>query len=83
MATTADLAKLAGTAPDLVSQVLAGNEVILTNSNQPVARIVPVVKNGKPPRSLPPLKIRPLSRPRVVTPKITGAEIADEMFSRE
>src|SRR4051812_11058202 len=82
MRTTAELKDLAGNLSTVITRVLAGNEVILTKANQPVARIVRIQKSQKR-EALPPLKIRSLSRPRVLAPKITGAEIAEEMFNRE
>lgn len=81
MTTTADLKDLAGNLSGVIRQVLAGNEVVLTNFSEPVARIVPILKQGGK-KPLPPWKIRSLSRPRVLTPIITGAEIAEDMFNR-
>jgi antitoxin (DNA-binding transcriptional repressor) of toxin-antitoxin stability system len=83
MTTTADLKDLAGNLPGVITQVLAGNEVILTNATKPIARILPIPENKQTPKPLPQLKIWASSRPRVLTPKIAGAGIAEEMFNRE
>jgi prevent-host-death family protein len=83
MKSTADLKDLAANLSALITQVLAGNEVILTSAATPVARIVPITRENGESKPLPPLKIRSHSRPRVVTPKITGAEIAEDIFNRE
>lgn len=83
MTTTADLKDLAGNLSGVITQVLAGDEVILMKASEPVARIVPIGKENGPRVPLPPLKVRSLARPRALTPMITGAEIAEEMFNRE
>jgi antitoxin (DNA-binding transcriptional repressor) of toxin-antitoxin stability system len=81
MTTTADFAKLAGALPEVVSQVLAGKEVVLTEADKPIARIVPILNGGS--RPLPLLKIQSFSRPQVLTPNLTGSEIAEDMFDGE
>jgi prevent-host-death family protein len=65
---------------ELVKQVQAGNEVLLTQASKPVAKIVAAghlqtVATG--------LKIDSLKGHRVLTPVISLADLADEMFSRE
>ena len=69
-----------GTAPlaELVKQVQAGNEVVLTQGNKPVAKLVPAVENGVAPHTA--LKIHSLKGHRVLTPVISQSELAEEMF---
>jgi antitoxin (DNA-binding transcriptional repressor) of toxin-antitoxin stability system len=63
---------------DLIKQVQAGNEVLLTQNAKPVARLVPakatVTSSGSP------LRVRSLSGHKVLTPIIAQEEIAEEMF---
>lgn len=66
---------------ELVKQVQAGNEVLLTQGNKPVARLVPAVENGIAPHTA--LQIRSLKGHRVLTPVISQSEIAEEMFNRQ
>lgn len=63
---------------DLVKQVLAGNEVLLTQGDQPVARLVPAcnVEAG----NAVPLLVRSLTGHRVLTPNITQEDLAEELF---
>ncbi len=69
-----------GAAPlaELVKQVQAGNEVLLTQGNKPVAKLVPAVEDVIAPQAA--LQIRPLKGHRVLTPVISQSELADEMF---
>jgi antitoxin (DNA-binding transcriptional repressor) of toxin-antitoxin stability system len=71
----------AGQLAELVKQVQAGNEVLLTQGNKPVAKLVPAVENGT--ASRPGLQIRSLKGHRVLTPVISQAELAEEMFARQ
>jgi prevent-host-death family protein len=66
---------------ELVKQVEAGNEIILTQGNKPVARLVAAIEPRKAPRE--PLQIRSLKGHRVIAPTVSGAELADDMFNRE
>jgi len=63
---------------DLVKQVQAGNDVLLTQGDKPVARIVPAqvteAGNGTA------LHIHSLKGHRVLTPAISQGELAEEMF---
>lgn len=72
-----------GTEPlaDLIKQVQAGNEVLITQGNKLVARLVPAVE--KPASQVSPLDIPSITGHRVLTPNISQSEIADEMFSRQ
>jgi prevent-host-death family protein len=67
-----------GQLADLVKQVQAGNEVLLTQGDKPVARLVPAlettVKNGVP------LRVRSFKGRKVLTSVISQGELAEEMF---
>jgi antitoxin (DNA-binding transcriptional repressor) of toxin-antitoxin stability system len=66
---------------ELVKQVQAGNEVLLTQGSKPVAKIVAAGQDQPAPSA--PLRIRSIKGHRVLTPVIRQEELADEMFSRE
>lgn len=66
---------------ELVKQVEAGNEVLLTQGNKPVARLVSAVAETAAPIST--LHIRSFKGHRVLTPVISQAELAEEMFGRQ
>jgi prevent-host-death family protein len=65
---------------ELVEQVKAGNEVVLTESNRPVAILVAAVQNGNPTGES--FRIRTFKGHRILTPVISQADLADEMFGR-
>jgi antitoxin (DNA-binding transcriptional repressor) of toxin-antitoxin stability system len=70
-----------GQLADLVKQVLAGHEVVLTQGSEPVAKLVPTgQQNGVPAANL---RIRSLKGHRVLAPVISQEEIAGEMFGRQ
>ncbi len=71
----------AGHLADLVKQVQQGNEVLLTQSNKPVAKLVPASEKTVPLGA--PLQIRSLKGHRVLTPVISQGELAVEMFGRQ
>lgn len=77
MTTTAEISELTGQLAELVKQVQAGNEVLFTECNKPVARLVPAF--GQPAMGAP-LQIRSLPGHRVLTPVISQTELAEEMF---
>jgi antitoxin (DNA-binding transcriptional repressor) of toxin-antitoxin stability system len=58
--------------------VQAGDEVVLTQGNKPVAKIVSASEKTASPAA--PLPIRSLKGHRVLTPNISQGELADEMF---
>ena len=65
---------------ELVKQVQAGNEVLLTQGGRPVARLVaPRETDATNP---PPLHVRSLAGHRVLTPVIAQEDLAQEMFGR-
>ena len=66
---------------DLIKQVQAGDEVLLTQGNKPVAKIVSASENGIPSGTA--LNIRSIKGHRVLTPVISQGELAEEMFGRE
>jgi len=70
----------AGELADLIKQVQAGNEVLLTQSNKPVAKLVSASEKAASPGA--PLPIHSLAGHRVLTANISQAELADEMFGR-
>ncbi len=80
MTTIAEVNDLAGPLAELLKQVKAGNEVLLTQGNRPVARLVPASKEGALPS---PLRFRSLAGHRVLTPLISQTELAEELFGRQ
>lgn len=70
-----------GELAELVKQVQAGNEILLTQDNEPVAKIVPAPQ--KETASAASLRIRSLKGHRILTPVISQADLAEEMFARE
>ena len=81
MTTVAEISEFAGQLAELLKQVQAGGEALLTQGSQPVARLVPAFdqKTG----SGVPLQIHSLKGHRVLTPVFSQAEIAEEMFARQ
>jgi prevent-host-death family protein len=79
MVVTAEIS--AGQLADLVKQIQAGNEVLLTQDNKPVARLVPAAEAASPPRAA--MQIRSFTGHRVLTPVISHQDLADEMFSEK
>jgi antitoxin (DNA-binding transcriptional repressor) of toxin-antitoxin stability system len=69
-----------GQLAELVEQVKAGNEVLLTQSNKPVAKLVAAVQNGNPTTAS--LRIRTFKGHRILAPVISQADLADEMFGK-
>ena len=70
-----------GSAPlsDLIKQVQAGNEIILTEDKKPVARLVPAVECLESKSS--PLQIPSITGHRVMIPNVSQGELADELFA--
>ena len=71
----------AGELADLIKQVQAGDEVLLTQGNKPVAKLVSALEATVAPRTA--LRIRSLKGHRVLTPIISQTELAEEMFGRQ
>jgi prevent-host-death family protein len=71
----------AGQLAELVKHVQAGNEVLLTQSNKPVAKLVSASEKAVFPGA--PLQIRSLKGHRVLTPVISQGELAEEMFGQQ
>ncbi len=71
----------AGQLAELVKQVEAGNEVILTQGNKPVARLVPAMVEIK--KSTVPFIIHSIPGHKVLTPVFSQAELAEEMFGQK
>ena len=80
MTTTAEVSAFTGRLAELVKQVQAGNEVLLTQERKPVAKIIST--SGKESLSGAKVQIRSLKGHRVLTSVISQSELADEMFSR-
>ena len=80
MTMTADVKEVAGKLAEFVRQVEAGHEVVLTRTEKPVAKLVPAPEKDLAPGA--PLKFRSLKGHRVLTPVISQAELAEEMFER-
>ena len=78
MTTKADVNEFSGTLAELVKEVQAGNEVLLTQGQKPVARIISA--SEKEVHAVGKLQIRSLKGHQVLTPNISTAEIMDEMF---
>ncbi|HEX3718898.1 MAG TPA: hypothetical protein VH595_13095 [Verrucomicrobiae bacterium] len=70
-----------GQLADLVKQVQAGNEILLTQGDKPVARLVAALE-AKPANGSP-LSVQSLKGHRVLTPVISQEELAEEMFNRQ
>jgi len=81
MTTTVEVHEFAGQLAELVKQVQAGNEGLLTQGNQPVAKLVPAPEKEIP--SAAPLRIRSLKGHRVLTPAVSQADLAEAMFARQ
>jgi antitoxin (DNA-binding transcriptional repressor) of toxin-antitoxin stability system len=72
---------------DLLKQVQAGNEVLLVDGDKPVARLMAAVDSVKPnegalakkPHTL---HYKTFKGIKVLTPKISKAELAEEMFDQ-
>jgi antitoxin (DNA-binding transcriptional repressor) of toxin-antitoxin stability system len=70
-----------GELAELVKHVQAGNEVLLTQSNKPVARLVSASEKTVSPGA--PFPFRSLKGHRVLTSIIfSQGELAEEMFGR-
>ncbi len=80
MTTTAEISELTGQLAELVKQVQAGNEVLFTEGNKPVARLVSAHGQAVAGAAL---QIRSLKGHRVLTPVISHAELAEEMLGRK
>ena len=70
-----------GELADLIKKVQAGAEVLLTQGNKPVAKLVSAGEETAATR--PALHIRSLKGHRVLTPVISQVELAEEMFGRQ
>lgn len=81
MTTTAEIAEITGRLAEFVRQVESGNEVLFIKDNRPVARLVPASEKSDPSGTVRP--IRSLRGHRVLTPVISQAELAEEMFAHE
>ena len=76
MTLTAEL--LPGQLTELVEQLKAGNEVIITQGSEPVAKLVPASETV--PLPIDGLRIYGFKGYKVLTPVITHADIAEDMY---
>ncbi len=81
MTTTAEVTGITGQLAELLKQVQAGHEVLLTQGHKPVARLVPAPEKESFRSAV--LQIRSLKGHRVLTPFVSQAELAGEIFDRE
>jgi antitoxin (DNA-binding transcriptional repressor) of toxin-antitoxin stability system len=65
---------------ELIKQVQAGDEVLLTQDSKPVARLV--AASTKPAKSRNVVPVRSIPGHRVLIPNVSQGELADEMFNR-
>lgn len=70
----------AGQLAELLKQVQAGNEVVLTQDHKPVAKLVPAAPGKSETGSV--WKLHSIKGHRVLKPDFTHGEIADEMFGQ-
>ena len=71
----------AGQLAELVKHVQAGDEVLLTQSSKPVAKLVSASETAISPGT--PLLVRSLKGHRALAPAISQAELAEEIFGRQ
>jgi prevent-host-death family protein len=81
MTKTAEINEFSGRLAELVEQVQAGDEVVLTQGNKPVAKIVSATEEKTSSGAT--IEIHSLKGHRVLTPAISQSELADEMFARQ
>lgn len=66
---------------DLIKQVQAGDEVLITQNNQPVARLVSATQESISTGAI--FTIRSLKGHQVLTPVISQAELAEDIFGKK
>ena len=65
---------------ELLKQVKAGNEIVLMQDQEPVAKLVALEPKKNGPKTA--WKLHGISGHKVLTPNITHAELAEDMFDR-
>ncbi len=70
-----------GQLADLLKQVQAGNEVVFTQGQKPVAKIIATTRVGNEETRW--LEVKSLKGHKVLISDFTHAEIADEMFGQK
>jgi antitoxin (DNA-binding transcriptional repressor) of toxin-antitoxin stability system len=78
MTKTAEINEFTGTLAELVTVIQSGHEVLLTQGNKPVARLVAASEKEIAPGA--PLRVRSLKGHRILTPVISQGGLAEEMF---
>jgi prevent-host-death family protein len=81
MIKTSDVNEFTGRLAELVKQVQAGDEILLTQERKPVAKIISTSENEM--ASGAKLQIHSFTGHRVLTPAFSQSELAEEMFSRQ
>ncbi len=66
--------------PELIRQVQAGDEILLTQDQEPVARLVPAAPLS---RTALPFSIRSFSGHRIISPEISQADLSEELFGQK
>ena len=79
MTKTAEVNEFSGRLAELVKQVQAGNEVVLTEGSKPVTKIVPATEQANV--STPTIEIRSLKGHRVLTAVISKSDLVGEMLT--
>jgi prevent-host-death family protein len=80
MTKIAEVNEFSGRLAELVKQVQAGDEVVLTQGNKPVAKIVSATEEKVSGATI---EIHSLKGHRILTRVISQSELADEMFARQ
>lgn len=80
MTVTAEVNDLPSRFAELIKQVQEGNDVILTQGNKPVARLMPATGNDQPSGLF---QIRSFKGHEVLTSTISTSELADEMLGQK
>ena len=79
MTKTAEAGELAAHLSEFLDEVKAGHEVLVTRGNKPVAKLVSASEKKISARNF--FKVRSFKGHKVLTPVISQAEIAEEMFA--
>ena len=80
MTTITEVKDVAGQLAELLERVRAGDVVLLTEENKPVAKLVSAAEYEQPGAER--VKFRSLKGHRALVPVISQAEIAEEMFGQ-
>jgi len=81
MTTTSEITNAQGLFAEILAQVRAGDEVVLTDRLQPFARLVPMPQRTSGPPTH--LRIRTFKGYRVLGLAVSHSKLAEELFDRE